>query len=170
MSANFDGQQVQNDMHEIHFEQAGDFAAISAAKEWCLSQGVSYGSMQRDYPIGLMVGDFAISKWTNMSRAEQEALHGTIVGSMRSGPVVIRIDGAALARSVMPAKLAGRCANGLERGQGRKVHAVPASFAATGFGKALCGAQPGRRSVGWTALPAADVTCPLCKRRAGGAS
>ncbi|HEL5401710.1 TPA: hypothetical protein UOJ25_001824 [Stenotrophomonas maltophilia] len=71
---------------------------------------------------------------------------------------------------VLAAKLAGRCANGLERGQGTKLHAIPAAQVRqhAGFveatGKALCGAQPGRRSVGWTVCEQHLVSCPRCQR------
>lgn len=71
---------------------------------------------------------------------------------------------------VLAAKLAGRCANGLERGQGTKLHAIPAAQVrhhrgfAEATGRALCGAQPGRRSVGWTACESHPVTCPRCQR------
>lgn len=71
---------------------------------------------------------------------------------------------------VLAAKLAGRCANGLERGQGTNLHAIPATQVRQhgGFveatGKALCGAEPGRRSVGWTACESRPVTCPRCRR------
>ncbi|WP_168356106.1 hypothetical protein [Stenotrophomonas maltophilia] len=71
---------------------------------------------------------------------------------------------------VLAAKLAGRCANGLERGQGTKLHAIPAAQVRQhgGFveatGKALCGAQPGRRSVGWTVCEQHLVSCPRCQR------
>ncbi|MCW0447227.1 hypothetical protein [Xanthomonas sacchari] len=66
------------------------------------------------------------------------------------------------------AKLAGRCANGMERGQGSKQHALPAEqvcFARNeAHGKAICGAVPGRRSVGWTVCDDQDVSCPRCAR------
>ncbi len=68
---------------------------------------------------------------------------------------------------VVAAKLAGRCTNGLERGQGRNLHAVPAAEVRRSFGfagKAMCGAQPGRRSVGWTVCESQPVTCPRCQR------
>ncbi|MGB5786635.1 MAG: hypothetical protein WBH11_14730 [Stenotrophomonas geniculata] len=71
---------------------------------------------------------------------------------------------------VLAAKLAGRCANGLERGQGTKLHAIPAVQVSRhgGFveatGKALCGAEPGRRSVGWTVCEQHPVSCPRCQR------
>lgn len=79
--------------------------------------------------------------------------------------------------AVVAAKLAGRCADGLERGQGIKMHALPASQIRGHFnealGKALCGAEPGRRSAGWTVCIGQDISCPRCKRaiaRAGDAA
>jgi len=74
------------------------------------------------------------------------------------------------AADVLPAKLAGRCANGLERGQGTVMHAIPVDQVrrhggfAEANGKALCGAQPGRRSVGWTVCEERTVSCERCKR------
>lgn len=76
----------------IRFEQQGDFEACYAAEAWCRENGISFGSMERGFPIGLMRGDYLISKWTNMTRAEQEACHGTMTaegGRFRNGPIVI---------------------------------------------------------------------------------
>jgi len=60
--------------------------------------------------------------------------------------------------------MAGRCANGPQRDQGVRYHALP-----TRSNTALCGAQPGRRSAGWAPwAPTAEeeaalrVTCPRC--------
>ncbi len=80
----------------VLFEQTGEFVALGAALAWCHERGVSFGSTQRGAPIGLLVGDYAISKWRNMSAAEQAALHGTITGDARNGPLELRIDIAAL--------------------------------------------------------------------------
>lgn len=71
---------------------------------------------------------------------------------------------------VLAAKLAGRCSNGLERGQGTNLHAIPTAQVrlngefVEATGRALCGAAPGRRSVGWTAYASHPVTCPRCQR------
>jgi hypothetical protein len=57
--------------------------------------------------------------------------------------------------------MTGRCANGAERDHGTRTHAVK-------FGqyKAICGAEPGRRSVGWsTPWNGRDITCPRCIKR-----
>ncbi len=63
----------------------------------------------------------------------------------------------------VPARLAGRCFNGAERDSGRVYHAVAAASA---FGRALCGAQPGLRSNGWVHAPEGAVTCPRCLKAA----
>ncbi|WP_267122940.1 hypothetical protein [Xanthomonas sacchari] len=80
----------------VPFNDTGDFAALRAAEAWCRDRGVSYGSQQRGSPIGLLVGDYAIAKWRNLSTAERAALHGTITGDTRTGPVVLRIRISAL--------------------------------------------------------------------------
>lgn len=58
--------------------------------------------------------------------------------------------------------LAGRCASGEERGHGTKWHALK-------DGRALCGAQPGRRSAGWSSYTklGQDATCPKCLKKLG---
>lgn len=66
----------------------------------------------------------------------------------------------------LPASLAGRCANGYERGRGFRVHAVPRSNELERNGycltRALCGAKPGPRSAGWSYFGQRAVTCPRC--------
>ncbi len=62
-------------------------------------------------------------------------------------------------------KLAGRCADGRERGQGVKFHALPAGTSEYTHGPALCGQSGGRRSVGWVIREGAVVTCPRCLRK-----
>lgn len=67
---------------------------------------------------------------------------------------------------ILPATLAGRAANGWERDAGQKVHAVAGESAQRinySHGVALCGASPGRRSVGWSVIEK-RVTCPKCLR------
>lgn len=71
------------------FTQKGDFAAYYAACDWCKKNGVSYGSMQRDDPIGLMRGDYDIAKWRNLSAKDKAELDGVMTGDKRNGPVVI---------------------------------------------------------------------------------
>jgi hypothetical protein len=54
-------------------------------------------------------------------------------------------------------RMTGRCADGAERDSGVRWHAVPRE----GW-KALCGANPGRTSAGWSEYLGEQVTCPRC--------
>lgn len=69
----------------------------------------------------------------------------------------------------LAATLAGRCSNGYERDQGRKVHAVPHTdtLARNGYAThpAACGAKPGPRSVGWSLRQDLPINCPKCLKR-----
>jgi uncharacterized paraquat-inducible protein A len=57
--------------------------------------------------------------------------------------------------------LGGRCRNGAERDHGRLFHAVPIESY-----QALCGAEPGRTSVGWSDWGRwEEVTCSCCQKR-----
>jgi hypothetical protein len=61
----------------------------------------------------------------------------------------------------------GRAANGFQRDQGSVTHAIP-NGADYGFQKALCGTEPGRRSIGWTGIESKryqKVICEKCKRK-----
>lgn len=60
----------------------------------------------------------------------------------------------------------GRCANGAERGRGLVLHAVERGTF-EGVGNALCGAEPGNRSAGWSGVmrPLDQVNCPRCLKR-----
>lgn len=63
------------------------------------------------------------------------------------------------ARGYAVGSLAGRCVNGAERDHGTLFHALPVG---NGY-VALCGAKPGRRSVGWSDYGKHnEVTCPRC--------
>lgn len=63
--------------------------------------------------------------------------------------------------------LTGRNRTGAEP-TGTLIHAVEVEEGATYpsyFGKALCGAEPGRRSNGWSDYRAKEPTCPKCIKR-----
>lgn len=62
----------------------------------------------------------------------------------------------------------GRCSNGAERDHGSVRHAMDAERYHWGaMGKALCGAQPGRRSVGFVSDEGrTEITCARCKGKA----
>jgi hypothetical protein len=65
------------------------------------------------------------------------------------------------------AQLMGRLANGNEADQGKRIHLVPQAVVQYGYGVALCGAKPGRRSGGWDVeyFKNAAPTCPRCVRK-----
>jgi hypothetical protein len=90
------------------FTDVGDFAAFDACKRLLKDAGFSIGQMQGPAPIGVMFGECEISKWRNMTPKEQRAMHGTIAGDKRNGPVVLLINNApldaikALARAALP--------------------------------------------------------------------
>lgn len=78
----------------IEFRAEGEFAAMYEAQDWCRARGISVGSAERGSPRGLLVGDYLIAKWRNLNAAERTALHGTMEGDMRVGPVRVHIKGA----------------------------------------------------------------------------
>lgn len=69
----------------------GDFQGFYAAEKWCRENGYSVGSMQRDDPIGILRGDVCIAKWRHLTKAERDALDGTIEGDKRNGPVYVHL-------------------------------------------------------------------------------
>lgn len=61
--------------------------------------------------------------------------------------------------------LSGRCADGAQRDAGRRIHVVLSETGeAPAWGRALCGARPGRRSgCGFVEVDGAEApTCPRC--------
>ena len=71
--------------------------------------------------------------------------------------------------SIIAAALAGRCANGYERGRGQVIHLLPSEdgFNIAYYARSLCGKTHGARSAGWSARVMQPVTCPACKKKAG---
>lgn len=84
-------------IHAETFDQVGDFEAYRAACRWLTDRGIAYGSMQAGSPTGLMVGNYAISKWRNLSAQDRAELHGTMTGDMRKGPVRVALSAEATA-------------------------------------------------------------------------
>jgi len=78
-------------MFEVIFNQEGDFEALYAAKAWCRSNNISYGSTCRDEPIGLMHGDYYVAKWKNLTAKERRTVDGVILGDKRNGPLTIKM-------------------------------------------------------------------------------
>lgn len=79
------------DVIEVRFTQTETWAAARAAEEWCRERGVSYGPSDRTNTRALMVGDWHIAKWHNLSPKERRESHGTITGDHRNGPLTLRI-------------------------------------------------------------------------------
>ena len=69
----------------------------------------------------------------------------------------------------LPASLAGRCANGYERGAGTVVHAVPSTDHNPNdiayYARSLCNKTHGARSAGWSPRFGAGITCARCLRK-----
>ncbi len=66
--------------------------------------------------------------------------------------------------------LAGRCRNGAHRDSGTLYHALDTDVDIEQgplFGKAVCGAEPGRTAYGWAEAhkPEQSVTCPRCLKK-----
>ena len=82
---------------EMVFKNNGDdFSGIYAAKKWLKENGYSYGSLQRNDPVGILKGDFNISKWRNLSAEDAASLDGRITfqdGGPRSGTAIVSIYG-----------------------------------------------------------------------------
>jgi hypothetical protein len=76
----------------VEFNQTGTWAALDAARSWCREHGISVGQSSATGPTGLLFGKFGwIAKWRNLTPDEREALHGTMDGDFREGPVVIHL-------------------------------------------------------------------------------
>lgn len=65
-----------------------DFSAVYAAEKWCADHGISVGRMQAHNPRGLLVGNFDIQKWRNLSKRQIAGLDGQMKGG-RFGPAII---------------------------------------------------------------------------------
>lgn len=101
---------------KVVFDNSGDFEAMRAAEAWCAKHGLSVGSMERWKPRGLLFGDYAIAKWHNLRQADKDALHGTMTGDMRNGPVTVTVDAAFTPAELVRMNEAARTAMGLAVG------------------------------------------------------
>lgn len=77
-------------MEQKAFDADGDFGAYYAACEWLKQNGFSYGSMQRDDPMGIMKGDWEIAKWRNLSESDKKSLDGQM-SFVRGGKCTVSI-------------------------------------------------------------------------------
>lgn len=80
-------------MTTLTFKNNGEeWSAKDAADRHIESLGYSIGSMERHHPIGLMKGDYLISKWTRMTPEEHSQLDGTMESSdWRNGSVTVNL-------------------------------------------------------------------------------
>lgn len=77
---------------KILFDQKGTWAAFRAAEAWCKENGISVGQASACCPSGLLFGQWEwIAKWRNLTPSERAALHGTMEGDQREGPVVVNL-------------------------------------------------------------------------------
>lgn len=67
------------------------FGAYNAAVAHAKELGFSAGSMSSPFPTALMRGDVLIANWKNLTKTERAAVHGTIDGDFRDGPVKLTI-------------------------------------------------------------------------------
>jgi hypothetical protein len=76
---------------KILFGQSGDFAASNAAEAWCEANGYAVGQAERGAPRAIKHGEWLVSKWRNLSAAQQLDVDGLMTGDMRHGPVTVEI-------------------------------------------------------------------------------
>lgn len=77
---------------EKRFEASGTFGALNEAQKFCSTLGIAVGSLCRDKPIGLLVGEADIDKWRNLTPEDVRQLDGVLIaddGNFRDGPVTL---------------------------------------------------------------------------------
>lgn len=67
------------------------FVAFEEARSWLQARGFSVGRMQREDPIGIMMGDHDIQKWRHLSKEDREELDGILTGDKRHGPITVEL-------------------------------------------------------------------------------
>lgn len=77
------------------------FSAWDEATTFLRTRGFSVGRSSDDKPAGVMFGIHDIPAWRDMTRQEQAALHGTITGCRRYGPLRIAIFREAPAKAIV---------------------------------------------------------------------
>jgi hypothetical protein len=70
-------------------------------------------------------------------------------------------------KTVVPATMLGRCANGYEGGKGEVIHSVEVTtheleMGIDSYRLSLCGKTHGARSAGWSMCSGMAVTCAKC--------
>ena len=84
-------------MFEYDPNNPDEWNALSAAQKWLKDNGYSYAPMCGPEPIGIMLGDFEIAKWRNLSTWERKELDGMIVplngGRFRGNSCTVKFSG-----------------------------------------------------------------------------
>lgn len=80
---------------ERTFTAAGPFAATREAEQFLRERGFSFGPTQGPDPRAIMHGDYLVSKWRNLTRADIAANHGCMFGRPRTGPITVIVYSAA---------------------------------------------------------------------------
>lgn len=76
------------------FNKEGTFESLYAAHEWLTDNGYSYGSLDVPNPVGILKGEWYISKWRNLTTTQRNQLDGTMIalnGRFREGTVRITL-------------------------------------------------------------------------------
>ena len=75
-----------------YFNVEGTFESYYAASSWAKQNGYTAGSMDSFNPIALMKDYDYVAKWHNISRKEQQDVHGVMISDyFREKPVTILI-------------------------------------------------------------------------------
>ena len=71
-----------------------DFDSGTDAEQALKQAGFSVGTTQRDEPRGILLGEYTIMKWRNLSGDDRSKLHATLERVFRGpdSPVFIRIN------------------------------------------------------------------------------
>lgn len=67
------------------------FDAYHEACAWLDQNGYSHGPTSIDGPVAIFKGDWAVSKWRNLSAKERIAVDGLLDGDTRNGPIRVRL-------------------------------------------------------------------------------
>lgn len=76
---------------EFTFTAEGDWKAKDLAEQFLRERGFAYGPTQGHDPRAIMFGDYLVSKWRNLTRADIAANHGVMLGVLRTGPITVVI-------------------------------------------------------------------------------
>lgn len=81
------GREVES---RLVFKEIGTFESYYKAKGWLNDNGYSYGSTSTARTVGIMLGNYGIQKWHNLSADDIRELHGVMVSDdFREGEVEV---------------------------------------------------------------------------------